>query len=96
MTIRATPLDSIAPQTCLCYGPEAEGCLCMDAERALRAYMGKHPMPPMTSEQRAYCLEEIGSVEGYERTDYEACTDEDLARGVLSAWVDYCRDKGLL
>lgn len=91
-------LAAIAPQTCLCF-PEGEGCVCLDSERACRAYaypLPEMPMPPMTPVQREECLAEIATVEGYERTDYDACTDQDLAHGVLSAWQSYCRDKGLL
>jgi hypothetical protein len=50
----------------------------------------------MTPEQRAWCLDEIGSIEGYNRADYEGETDGNLARTVLSAWLDLCRDKGLV
>ncbi len=58
--------------------------------------MGKAAMPDMTAEQREFCLTEIGNVEGYRRADYEESDDADLASGVLSAWTDFCRDKGLL
>jgi hypothetical protein len=50
----------------------------------------------MTAEQRDWCLNEIASVEGYSRSDFEGECDGGLARGVLDAWRDYCRDKGLL
>jgi len=80
---------------CMCFPPE-EGCMCEDVERVLRAYASTRPMPVMTPTQREACLEEIQSVEGYDRTDYEQSSDADLAKGVLYAWVDYCRDKGLL
>jgi hypothetical protein len=50
----------------------------------------------MTPIQRDACLEEIAHVEGYDRADYAHVDDRDLARGVLSAWTDFCRDKGLL
>ena len=73
---------------------------CIDAERALRHYTYPDSMglklPPMTSVQREWCLDEISQVEGYTRQDYDAATDRDLACGVLSAWADYCRDKGLI
>ena len=86
------PLD---PGGCPCYGNPAL-CLCLPVERVLRAYMAQAPMPALTPEQREACLEEIALVEGYDRHDYEESDDQELARGVLSAWVDYCRDKGLL
>lgn len=93
----SSPLDVIAPTACICYGPaECEGCVCGETERALRAYITKQPMPAMTPAQRAWCLSEIDLVEGYDRKDYEQETDAGVARGVLNAWTDFCRDKGLL
>jgi hypothetical protein len=82
---------------CVCYEPE-EGlsCICANEERALRGYAAGLVLPPMTAAQREWCLSEIDSVEGYRRKEYETETDKDLARGVLHAWVDFCRDKGLL
>lgn len=72
-------------------------CACGADERILRGYADRLPsLPPMTPEQRAWCLDEIGSVEGYERRDYEGYPDHDLAHAVLCAWIDYCRDKGML
>ncbi len=89
--------DANAPNECICF-PEGEGCFCCDNERALRAYAygSRQPMPPMTGEQREACLDEIGNVEGYRREDYAQSPDKELAHGVLCAWMDYCRDKGLL
>lgn len=49
----------------------------------------------MTPEQREWCLSEIDNVEGYERSNYATLPDDLLANGVLCAWMDYCRDKGL-
>lgn len=92
-----SPLDAVAPAACVCYAPaDGEICVCSATEAALRAYIATLPMPAMTPEQRTYCLDEIASVEGYDRKDYEACDDAALARGVLYAWMDFCRDKGLL
>ena len=91
-----TCLDPLAPNDCVCYGPASDGCLCPDTERALRAYIAGRLMPPMTPEQREWCLTEISSVEGYTRAEYEGVDDAGLARGVLEAWVSYCRDIGLL
>jgi hypothetical protein len=72
-------------------------CICPEQERALRAYASRFPAPPeMTADQRKWCLAEIGSVEGWRREDNVADTDPVLARAVLDAWTDYCRDKGLL
>ena len=72
-------------------------CVCSIDERVLRAYSRSDILlETMTPEQRDWCLSEIESVEGYDRADYESSDDADLARGVLDAWQDYCRDKGLL
>lgn len=91
-----TCLDPLAPNDCVCYGPAADGCLCPDTERALRAYIAGRPMPPMTPEQREWCYREIERVEGFDRTGYVRATDANLAAGVLDAWTAYCHDKGLL
>lgn len=50
----------------------------------------------LTAAQREECLKEIESIEGYRREDYEGQTDDNIASGVLCAWTDYCRDKGLI
>jgi hypothetical protein len=50
----------------------------------------------MSPDQREACLIEIAAVEGHEREDYDGADDALLARGVLGAWTDYCRDKGLM
>jgi hypothetical protein len=72
-------------------------CICGANERVLRGYIREDPnLPPMTQAQRDWCLDEIGSVEGYERKDYEHYSNADLGSAVLHAWTDYCRDKGLL
>lgn len=90
-------IAKLAPQSCVCYVPaEGEYCFCMDTERALRAIICGRITTPLTPAEREECLEEIGWVEGYDRKDYETATDAQLAAGVLHAWLDYCRDKGLL
>jgi hypothetical protein len=72
-------------------------CVCGDQERILRGFMREDAsLPPMTAVQREWCLNEIGSVEGYDRKDYEHYTNADLASAVLNAWSDYCQDKDLL
>lgn len=83
---------------CQCYEPKTMmECVCPTNEKALRAYSGQNSaIPAMTTEQRAWCLGEIGSVEGYDRSDYTLAPDSELARAVLDAWTDYCRDKGML
>lgn len=81
--------------SCQC-GVGDDRCFCSAEECALRAWAKGNITTPMTPEQRAYCLSEIDSTEGYSASDYEMATDAQLASGVLAAWVDYCRDKGLL
>lgn len=77
-----------------CQGPEAEGCACAREERALRAIIAGE-YRPMTQAERDWCRGEIVAVEGYNAKDAEG-SDADVARTVLHAWTDYCRDKGLL
>jgi hypothetical protein len=72
-----------------------ENCICSPCEMALRAWGGGFTQP-MTPDQREFCLSEIDSVEGFRREDHESDTDQQLARATLDAWLDYCRDKGLL
>lgn len=82
--------------TAPCCNP-GEACACSCTERVLRVY-AYHPagkLPAMTDDQRTACLDEIGSVEGYERQDWVGSTDAQLAGGVLSAWQDYCLDLGM-
>lgn len=77
-----------------CQGPDADGCACgFTEERVLRAVIGG--LRPMTPEERAWCSDQIASVEGHEAPPAD-WSDADVAREVLSAWVDYCRDKGML
>ncbi len=90
-------LTPLAPEGCVC-GYE-DGCCCGDAERTLRRYAYADLatiLPALSEEQREDCLDEIARVEGYDRSDYIAATDQALCKGVLCAMVDYCRDKGLL
>lgn len=89
--LKSTPIDALAPPQCVCDWPS---CVCLPAERALRS-MQDRPGHYMNAPQREWCLSEISSVEGYDRKDYERSDDSEIARGVLSAWTDYCRDKGL-
>ena len=71
-------------------------CICPPEKTALRAWVKKNQTTSMTAEQRTWCLDEIASVEGFDPADYEHLPDDQLARGVLNAWTEYCRDKGLL
>lgn len=86
-------MDSVFPDSpCSCY-PEGD-CICMQNERALR-HISTGASEPMTQAQRDWCKREILSVEGYDERDVD-CDDAQLARTVLHAWTDYCRDKGML
>lgn len=84
-----TPFDHKPP------GEDDEPCACLPLERALRGWI-RRDLPPMTPEQREACLSEIDRVEGHSRDHYQGADDATLASGVLSAWTDFCRDKGLL
>lgn len=72
------------------YVDDETGCICGNTERVLRAGAG------LTAAQREWCLQEIDRVEGHSRKDHEGETDAELGQAVLSAWVDYCRDKGMM
>ena len=90
------PFGSIVVNTC-CFAGEESGCVCGPQERVLRAYIDSEPgLQAMTPEQRIWCLLEIDQIEGHDRKDHEADSDPQLARSVLSAWMDYCRDKGMI
>jgi hypothetical protein len=78
---------------CVCKWPD--GCMCSAAEKALYQF-NAGTQPPMTKVQREECLKEIDQVEGYSRAEYENESDASLAIGVIYAWTDYARDKGLL
>lgn len=81
--------------TYCCYAGEEIGCVCTETERQLRAFTAGMPsMGQMTPAQREWCLSEIDSVEGWSRAEHEHDADHELARNVLNAWRDYCRDKG--
>ena len=80
-----------------CSNYTNDNCLCAavdGAERVLRHVI--HTKGDLTQAQRDYCRQEIGSIEGYTESDCDGLNDADLARLTLNAWVDYCRDKGLL
>jgi hypothetical protein len=94
MTDLTTPLDSLAPDHCLCEHPH--GCVCAAREKAIRFIIEDGEAPPLTDEQREWCLAEIDRVEGFSREDCADMHDMDLAQTVLDAWTDYCRDKGLI
>lgn len=97
-SMRLTPFDNMIISGCPCNPAPEEGeyCVCDQAERCLRAYIKDMAPSTMTEEQRKWCLEEIDMVEGYDAKEWDDASDKDMARGVLSAWLDYCRDKGLL
>ena len=66
---------------------------CVDCDHSDRC--GETPLPAMNVQQREWCLHEINAVEGWNRDDYEAVPDQELARAVVQAWGDYARDKGV-
>ena len=77
-----------------CRTVSAADCMCGQQERYIRAVAaGDMTLSPA---QREYCLSEIGRVEGYSRADYESGDDRTIASSTLCAWLDYCRDKGLI
>lgn len=86
------PETPLAP---CCMGPDAR-CVCSPSERALRAWGWGGFKEPMTDAQREWCRDQIGRTEGYDRQDYDGMGDAAMARGVFSAWTDYCQDKGLM
>lgn len=83
---------------CLCHdaGPtdDGPGCMCGISERVIRHII--RGQATFTPEQKEWALKEIGSIEGYTRKDYETRSDAEIAQGVMEAWVDYARDKGVL
>ena len=95
---RALLFAGIENNACQCFpcSTADERCMCPQNEWALRCYIHGESIRPMTVPEREWCLDEIGQVEGYERAEHENDSDADLANTVLRAWVDYCRDKGLL
>lgn len=84
------------PCQCVGHPLAAKGCVCLPTERALRGWQSGAILVRMTPEQREWCLQEIGRVEGCDRADYENGSDAEVAAGVLTAWREYCRNKGLL
>lgn len=86
----------IWPDVPCCLGSSERdvGCACGPQERVMRSVVRGDV--PLTPEQREWCLAEIAKVEGYDHADYLSDSDVSIARGVLSSWADYCRDKGLL
>lgn len=94
-----TPFDEIGSTLpCKCFN-DRRSCLCQDGERALHHYAAKNTLPPMTPEQRAWCLAEVRSVEGMDSETREledGADDNTYAHYTLRAWIEYCRDKGLI
>lgn len=90
------PFDpSLVP--CTCEGEPNPSCLCAQAggaEKVLRYVMSVEGK--LSPAQREWCLSEIDGVEGFKRADYDGASDADVARGTIDAWLDYCRDKGIL
>lgn len=92
------PNFPVCPCQCVeaCNAMNESHCMCPPVERALRGYISNGQSRPMSPEEREWCLQEIDNVEGHSRNDHANETDSDLARGVMSAWVDYCQDKGMM
>jgi hypothetical protein len=85
-------LEARAPSACVC---DMEGsCFCPDLERALRDNSGVGQT--LSADEREWCLQEIASIEGHSRADFDGAPDGMVAHGVLCAWLDYARDKGLI
>lgn len=74
----------------------ATDCCCGVTERVLRGYISDKDLPPMTTYQRNWCLNQIGQVEGRKSSEYAFNTDAELAREVLNAWADAARDSGAM
>ncbi len=90
-------MPNLPEVACGCWEPEHPydvGCICGDSERVLRAV--QRDEIKLTPEQREWCLNEVSRVEGYDRADHVNDFDRTLAGAVLSAWTDYCRDKGMI
>lgn len=88
-------MPNLPDTDCKCWDPNDDcGCVCGVTEKVLRAVVRQDV--GLTPEHREWCLNEINSIEGYSRADYESEEDRYLANGVLCAWTDYARDKGLL
>lgn len=87
---------------CQCVGshwvPTVDDCICGESERCLRAWQYERSPVPMTEAQRQWCRNEIKVVgDSTSQPDtFDDFTDADYGRDTLTAWVDYCRDKGLL
>ena len=91
-----TAAPIVWPHVPCCLGSSEHdvGCACGPQERVMRAVVRGDAQ--LTPEQREWCLGEITKVEGYDHADYLSDNDVSVARGVLNAWTDFCRDKGLL
>lgn len=91
-----SPFQGMPLPQCVQDACEYQNICCGD-EAALRHFTyNRNDIPPMTPEQREWCLAEIKSVEGYDVAGLDRCTDMLLAKTVLHAWADYARDKGLM
>ena len=66
-----TVFAGIYAPCCLDRTEEAGLCRCGEDERVLRGYADSTlTLPPMTEEQREWCLDEIGQIEGYDRDEH--------------------------
>jgi hypothetical protein len=91
-----TEMPNLPHVACECWDLEDgdSSCVCGASERVLRAI--HRGQVKLTDDQREWCLSEIAAVEGYTRAEYAMADDATIAHGVMCAWTDYCRDKGLL
>jgi hypothetical protein len=89
--------DMLPVYPCSCFDPgQGWACMCEPSEKALRWFSTKPSADLMTAEQRAWCRAQLASVEGHRADECNGSDDATLARSVIFAWRDYCRDKGML
>lgn len=77
-----------------CIDVPDDACECSEGMRVLRAYAGEGPchrsMPPMTDEQRRWCLEEIEEIYRHLGKRFSKPSDDgELAQAVLKAWDEW-------
>lgn len=63
-------------------------------EKILKKYAAGLMVEPMTSEEKAWCINEIvRKGEKFSASEVEHLNDQDLAYHVIQAWYDYVMDK---
>lgn len=83
-------MPNVPPIGCLCLAPlQSEmPCICSLTERALRDWAYNGHALPMTTAQRAWCVDQVrphGDA-AHAATSFDGEPDELLARAVLCAW----------